>query len=52
MSGIRGLNHITLACADLDRGTAFYTDVLGANLRARWDSGAYLDLGGLWLCLD
>ncbi|RVW00038.1 glutathione transferase [Mesobaculum littorinae] len=46
-----GVNHLTLACRDLDRATAFYRDVLGATLRARWEAGAYLELGSLWLCL-
>lgn len=48
---IRGVNHITLACADLDRAITFYTQILGARLRARWETGAYLELGPLWLCL-
>lgn len=52
MTGIRGLNHITLACSDLDRSVAFYTNTLGAKLRARWLTGAYLEIGALWLCLD
>ncbi|MFC4161064.1 fosfomycin resistance glutathione transferase [Chitinimonas lacunae] len=47
-----GLNHLTLAVADLDRAFVFYRDLLGATPRARWDSGAYLQIGPLWLCLS
>ncbi len=49
---VRGLNHITLAVADLDRSTAFYVDGLGLNLAKRWETGAYLEAGALWLCLS
>ncbi len=51
MGGITGLSHVTLATASLDRSFAFYTDILGAKPRARWATGAYLDLGTIWLCL-
>lgn len=50
MTGI-GLNHITLAVSDLERSVRFYVDGFDADLKARWESGAYLDIGGLWLCL-
>ena len=36
---------------DLGRSIGFYRDVLGLRLRARWPEGAYLEAGGLWLCL-
>lgn len=49
---VRGLNHVTLAVTDLDRSVHFYRDLLGLRLRARWPEGAYLDVGGLWLCLS
>lgn len=49
---LTGLNHLTLACTDLERGIAFYRDLLGFRQHARWDSGAYLSLGELWLCLS
>lgn len=49
---ITGLNHVTLATADLDRALAFYTDTLGARPRAKWPNGAYLELGPIWLCLE
>ncbi|QYF94462.1 VOC family protein [Massilia sp. PAMC28688] len=48
---LTGLNHLTLSCTDLDRSMAFYGDVLGFRRCARWDRGAYLSLGQLWLCL-
>lgn len=48
---ITGLNHLTLAVTDLDRALAFYRDLLGLTLRARWTDGAYLEAGDLWLCL-
>lgn len=49
---IRGLNHITLATADLDRSVAFYRDVLGLRLDRHWEGGAYFSAGALWLCLS
>ena len=52
MAAINGLNHITLAVADLDRSLAFYRNVLGCRVRAIWADGAYLDAGPLWLCLS
>ncbi|KAA9008074.1 VOC family protein [Histidinibacterium aquaticum] len=51
MSRIRGLNHLTLAVTDLNRSLAFYRDLLGCTLRARWPEGAYLEAGDLWICL-
>ncbi|APC15535.1 glutathione transferase [Pseudomonas frederiksbergensis] len=49
---LSGLNHLTLAVTDLDRSVAFYQGVLQLRLDATWDSGAYLSLPGLWLCLS
>jgi glutathione S-transferase fosA5 len=46
-----GLNHLTLAVSDLERSVGFYAKLLGFRLHARWDGGAYLSLGELWLCL-
>lgn len=48
---LRGLNHITLAVADLARSFDFYVDRLRCRPVARWSRGAYLDAGGLWLAL-
>ncbi|TCM00759.1 VOC family protein [Sphingomonas sp. PP-CC-3G-468] len=49
---INGLNHVTLAFADVERSLAFYRDVLGCAVRAVWADGAYLEAGSLWLCLS
>jgi catechol 2,3-dioxygenase-like lactoylglutathione lyase family enzyme len=49
---LTGLNHLTLAVADLDRSFAFYKDLLGFKPAALWNTGAYLSLGDLWLCLS
>jgi catechol 2,3-dioxygenase-like lactoylglutathione lyase family enzyme len=49
---LTGLNHLTLAVTDLERSVGFYTGLLGLKLEAQWDGGAYLSLGGLWLCLS
>lgn len=49
---VTGLNHVTLAVADLDRSVSFYRDVLGLELRAIWKDGAYMEAGTLWLCLS
>lgn len=49
---IRGLNHLTLAVTDLERSVVFYRDLLGCELRALWEDGAYLEAGALWLCLS
>lgn len=49
---VSGLNHLTLAVTDLERAIAFYRDLLGCDLRAVWDAGAYLEAGELWLCLS
>lgn len=51
-TGVSGLNHITLAVADVERSLAFYRDVLGCDVRAVWADGAYLEAGPLWLCLS
>jgi catechol 2,3-dioxygenase-like lactoylglutathione lyase family enzyme len=49
---LTGLNHLTLGVADLERSFAFYKDLLGFKPAALWNMGAYLSLGGLWLCLS
>ena len=48
---ITGVNHITLAVRDLDRSYRFYVETLGSRPLARWNKGAYLLVGDLWLCL-
>lgn len=49
---IIGLNHITLAVTDLERSLNFYTNILGLKGHVRWENGAYLTVGSLWLCLS
>jgi catechol 2,3-dioxygenase-like lactoylglutathione lyase family enzyme len=49
---LTGLNHLTLSVHDVDRSVVFYRDTLGLRLHARWDRGAYLSAGDLWLCLS
>ncbi|WP_315335462.1 fosfomycin resistance glutathione transferase [Pseudomonas grimontii] len=47
-----GFNHLTLAVTDVSRSVGFYHELLQLKLEATWDSGAYLSLPGLWLCLS
>jgi catechol 2,3-dioxygenase-like lactoylglutathione lyase family enzyme len=49
---LKGLNHLTLSVADLERSIAFYRDRLGMRLSVSWTNGAYLEAGELWLCLS
>ena len=49
---LTGLNHLTLSVRDLAHSVVFYRDTLGLRLHARWDRGAYLSAGDLWLCLS
>ncbi|WON78307.1 fosfomycin resistance glutathione transferase [Serratia sp. UGAL515B_01] len=47
-----GLNHLTLAVKDVERSFNFYVDILGFTPKVRWQQGAYLMLGELWLCVS
>ena len=49
---ITGLNHITLAVSDLNRSLDSYIRLLGFKGHVKWDGGAYLSAGELWLCLS
>ena len=49
---ITGLNHLTVAVSELDRSYEFYVNLLGFKPEGRWDKGAYLSAGELWLCLS
>jgi len=49
---ITGINHLTLAVREVDRSIDFYVNLLNCHTEARWDSGAYLSLGSMWLCLS
>jgi diaminopimelate decarboxylase len=39
-AGVRGLDHVSVACADLDRSLAFYRDLLGLPVRDRGGGSA------------
>ncbi|MRW89314.1 fosfomycin resistance glutathione transferase [Duganella sp. FT80W] len=49
---LTGFNHLTLAVNDLSRSFDFYSRLLGFRPEAIWNTGAYLSLGELWLCLS
>ncbi|MFM2479119.1 fosfomycin resistance glutathione transferase [Celerinatantimonas sp. MCCC 1A17872] len=49
---ITGLNHITLAVLELERSLHFYQHLLGFKGHVKWQNGAYLSAGDLWLCLS
>ncbi len=51
-SMITGLNHLTFSVQKLTRSIEFYTSILGFKLLAKWETGAYLSAGDLWLCLS
>ena len=48
---ITGINHITLAIADVERSFTFYTTILGFQPIAKWPKGAYLLAGDTWIAL-
>jgi catechol 2,3-dioxygenase-like lactoylglutathione lyase family enzyme len=52
MTTIKGLNHITLACTNIEKSFAFYKDVLGFKPLVKWDQGAYFLVGDFWFCLN
>lgn len=49
---LQDLNHLTITVTKLERSIFFYHEVLGFRLHAKWNQGAYLSLGHLWLCLS
>ncbi len=49
---LTGFNHLTLSVKHLHSSITFYRNVLGLQVDATWDKGAYLSLPGLWLCLS
>lgn len=49
---IKNVNHITLACTDIEKSFAFYRDVLGFKPLVKWDKGAYFLVGDSWFCLN
>ncbi|MCU2754314.1 VOC family protein, partial [Enterobacter hormaechei subsp. xiangfangensis] len=49
---LQSLNHLTLAVSDLQKSVTFWHELLGLELHARWNTGAYLTCGELWVCLS
>ncbi|GAB2839202.1 FosA family fosfomycin resistance glutathione transferase [Pseudoduganella ginsengisoli] len=49
---LTSFNHLTLAVSDLPRSFDFYSRLLNFRPAAMWETGAYLSLGELWLCLS
>ncbi len=49
---ISGLSHVTFAVSDLERSLHFYCEMLGLKLLVRWDEGAYLTAGDIWVSLN
>ncbi|MGM1295494.1 VOC family protein [Enterobacter hormaechei] len=49
---LQSLNHLTLAVSDLQKSVTFWHELLGLGLHARWNTGAYLTCGDLWVCLS
>lgn len=48
---VGGINHLTLATADVRRCVQFYVEILGCRVLATWPKGAYLLAGDMWLAL-
>ncbi len=48
---ISGPSHLTFAVSNLDRSLRFYVDWLGCTPLVRWNEGAYLRAGDLWISL-
>jgi len=51
MESIIGINHVTLAVKDLEQSLAFYSGLLGCEVRMRKGHSAYLGAGTFWLAL-
>lgn len=49
---IEGINHITLAVADIEVSFNFYAAVLGFTPVVQWTGGAYFTVGSMWLALN
>ncbi|MGD9592498.1 MAG: VOC family protein, partial [Candidatus Berkiella sp.] len=49
---IIGMNHITLACKDIEKSFNFYQEVLGLKPLVKWDKGAYFLVNDFWFCLN
>lgn len=49
---LTGINHITIAVTDLEESFNFYVSTLGMKAEVKWETGAYLSVGELWVCLS
>jgi catechol 2,3-dioxygenase-like lactoylglutathione lyase family enzyme len=49
---IKNINHITLACTDIERSFTFYRNILGFKPLVKWGKGAYFLVGEFWFCLN
>ncbi|MBS0236491.1 MAG: VOC family protein [Proteobacteria bacterium] len=49
---ITNMNHITLACRNIEESFRFYKDILGLKPLVKWDKGAYFLVGEFWFCLN
>ncbi|MGX9668089.1 metallothiol transferase FosB [Staphylococcus shinii] len=49
---IQSVNHITYSVSDINKSTAFYQDILKAEILVESDETVYFTLGGLWLALN
>lgn len=49
---INGINHITFAVSNLEKSINFYSELLGLKLVSKWDKGAYLLAGNVWIALN
>lgn len=48
---IQGVSHLNFAVSDLERSLRFYVEWLGFEPLVRWDAGAYLKAGDIWVSL-
>lgn len=49
---IKGANHYTISCSNLEKSFNFYKDILGFKPLMKHANGAYFLAGDLWFCLD
>ena len=49
---IKGANHYTISCSNLEKSFSFYKDVLGFKPLMKHAKGAYFLAGDLWFCID
>jgi catechol 2,3-dioxygenase-like lactoylglutathione lyase family enzyme len=52
MIEISGVNHLTFSCRNLEVSFDFYKNLLGFRPLVKWERGAYLLVGEMWVCLS